>query len=270
MSNPETAPALAAENLATLASVSHGFFTRGGGVSRKIYESLNCGFGSGDDRDNVAENRRRVMSTLGFGVDRLNTVFQVHGTEVLSIESPLTRHNTAEAARKAPKADALVTRVPGVALGILTADCAPVLLADPVAGVIGAAHAGWRGLLDGVLEAAIAAMAGLGASAVNIHAAIGPCIGAASYEVDDDLANRFTDQSIDQGHYLGPATRPGHQMFNLGACARHRLQLAGVGNIQRIDCDTYADQGRFFSYRRSSHRNEADYGRMLSAIAFKD
>jgi polyphenol oxidase len=240
--------------------LAHGFFTREGGVSDGIYASLNCGFGSGDERAAVAENRTRVAARLNLPPSGLRTVHQVHGRTVVTVESqdwPPTA---------APKADAMVTRQPGVALGILTADCAPVLLADPAAGVIGAAHAGWRGALDGVLEATVAAMVKLGARDEAIRAAVGPCIAQPSYEVGADFPLPFLQQDEVNSRFFSPG-RSGRHQFDLAGYVAARLANAGVGTVQVMRVDTYAEPELCFSYRRATHRGEPDYGRQLSAIA---
>lgn len=244
------------------ATLRHGFFTRQGGVSAGLYGSLNCGIGSADNAEAVAENRRRVAGRLGFGTDRLITGFQVHSADAVVIDRPL-------GADARPHADGFVTRTPGIVLGILTADCAPVLLADPSAGVIGAAHAGWRGAFGGILESVLDAMVGLGANRAAIRAAIGPTIAQASYEVGSEFVARFRAASASNSRYFEPASRPGHFLFDLAGYVADRLRRAGIHAVDRRDiaADTYADPDRFFSYRRSCHHKEPDYGRHLSAIA---
>jgi polyphenol oxidase len=239
--------------------LTHGFFTREGGVSGGIYASLNCGFGSGDDRGAVAENRARVAARLGLA--DLRTVHQVHGRTVAAIDGAAAWMPTA-----APRADAMVTATPGVALGILTADCAPVLLADPAAGVIGAAHAGWRGALDGVLEAAVDAMVALGAQRGAIRAAVGPCIAQPSYEVGRDFPAPFLARDRADTRFFAPG-RDGRHQFDLAGYAASRLRAARVGAVEVMQVDTYAEAELCFSYRRATHRGEPDYGRQLSAIA---
>ncbi len=244
--------------LERIAGIRHGFFTRAGGVSDGIYGSLNCGFGSDDSADNVAVNRERAMARLDLDRHALVTVYQVHGTAVHVVDG------TARAAP--PCADAMVTGTPGAALGILTADCAPVLLAEPGAGVIGAAHAGWRGALDGVLEATIAAMEALGARRASIHAAIGPCIARDSYQVGPEFPERFTALDAANDRFFGPSDRPGHFVFDLEGYVAARLGAAGIAGIDAAGRDTCAEDEHFFSYRRSTLRGEPDYGRGLSAI----
>ncbi len=240
-----------------LTGLTHGFFTRKGGASSGIYSGLNCGGGSQDQADAVAMNRARAASALGLAPEALVTIHQVHSAEVAVIDAPLEGDK--------PKADALVTNTPGVALAILTADCEPVLFADPDAGVIGAAHAGWRGAIDGVLEATLDAMEGLGANRANISAVIGPTISQAAYEVGPEFFERFMDE--DPGYdrfFVGGDGDRVH--FDLPAFGLHRLREAGVGAAQWTRHCTYGDPDRFYSFRRSVHHKEADYGRLISAI----
>lgn len=239
--------------------ISAGFFGRAGGVSKGVYESLNCGPGSNDDPAAIGENRARAIAALSHENATLCTLYQVHSDAVLVIR---------EALNDRPKADALVTKTPGLALGILTADCAPVLLADQTAGIIGAAHAGWRGALTGILEETIAAMEALGAWRAQIRAVIGPCISRQSYEVGDEFKARFLacDAAYDQFFTSGKKAQP---HFDLQGFTEHRLKGAGLDDIEKISLDTYGLEKRFFSYRRSVHRKEADYGRQLSAICLK-
>lgn len=237
----------------------HGFFTREGGVSSGIFASLNCSLGSGDASANVAENRRRVLARLGLGRDCLVTCHQVHGAEVVTAEKPWTQADR-------PRADAMVTRRKGLALGILTADCAPVLFADAEAGIVAAAHAGWRGALAGVVAATVAAMRREGAELARIKAAIGPCIGFQSYEVGAEFPAPFLAQSTANAAFFRPASRPGHHLFNLAAYVRSRLFEAGITQIDATGGDTAAEAGRFFSYRRSCLAGERQFGHELSAI----
>ena len=239
--------------------IRHGFFTREGGVSDGIFASLNCGFGSNDDAAKVVENRRRAMAALGLAPDRLAICHQIHSPDVITVETPW-RHEDR------PRGDAMVTRQPGVALGVLTADCAPVLFADREARVIGAAHAGWRGALTGVLEATVAAMEKLGAAKARIAAGIGPCIAQASYEVGPEFPAPFLAEDAAHARFFRPATRAGHFTFDLAGYVAHRLQRLGVAQVERTGGDTAAEAARFFSYRRSCLRKEPDYGRELSAI----
>jgi YfiH family protein len=255
-----TAPHLPAESLAALSGVRHAFYTRRGGVSEGVYDSLNCGLGSGDDRDAVIENRRRAMAVLDLPEAALATNYQVHSPDVAVVEQPWPRDER-------PRADALVTRAPGVALGILTADCAPLLFADAAARVVGAAHAGWRGALSGVAEATVAAMAGLGADIRRIHAAIGPCIAQASYEVGPEFPGPFLAQAADSERFFQPSRREGRFMFDLAGYLAARLKALGIAEVEILARDTCSDAESFFSYRRTTLAGGGDYGRGLSAIA---
>ena len=241
-----------------LPGIRHGFFTRAGGVSTGLYASLNCGVGSKDERLAVIENRARVAAALGVAAGRLATPYQVHGTEAVIVE-------TAWEPGKGPKADAVVTNRPGVALGVGTADCGPILIADAKAGVIGAAHAGWRGAIDGIAEAAIAAMVTLGARRERMVAVLGPSISQANYEVGPELIARFTADNADNARYFVASSRPGHALFDLPGYTVDRFAAAGVTAVA-MDLCTYAEPERFYSYRRATHRGEPDYGRLLSAI----
>ena len=247
---------------ASLDGLPHGFFDRAGGVSEGVVAGLNCGLGSGDEPAHVAENRRRALAAV-LPSGRLVGVYQVHGADAVTVVQPW-----GDAAR--PHADALVTARPGVVLGILTADCAPVLLADAAAGVVGAAHAGWKGALAGVTDAAIVAMEGLGARRDRIVAAIGPTIARASFEVGDDLVARFLADDGGNGRFVsaGPGGRP---HFDLEAYVAHRLAAAGVRRVEALGLDTYATRlsggDRFYSYRRATHRGEPEYGRQIALIA---
>jgi hypothetical protein len=242
-----------------VARIRHGFFSRNGGVSEGAYDSLNCGHGSGDAAEKVSENRARAMAMLELDGGRLVTAYQCHSTEVAEVEEPWERED-------APKVDALVTRRPRLALGILAADCAPVLMADAKGRAIGAAHAGWRGALGGILEATIEAMVALGAEREAIVVGVGPMIGQRSYEVGLEFPAPFLAQSEDNGDFFYPARREGHFMFDLKGYIGRRLGRAGVGRVQILPCDTCAEENRFFSYRRACLRGESDYGRGLSAI----
>ena len=243
--------------------LGHGFFARGGGVSSGLYNSLNCGFGSKDDPVHVAVNRKRAVEALDGNPDQLVTLYQVHNRNTVRVERPWER-------RDAPKADAMVTDQPGITLGILTADCAPILLADEAGGVIGAAHAGWRGTFAGIIESAIEAMTNLGAKPSRIVAAVGPCIGFSSYEVGPEFPEPFLLDDQSNSRFFKAASRPRHFLFDLAGYAARRLHNAGVSSIDRLDHDTFADDTSFFSYRRTLHRGEDDYGRLLSAIALRD
>ncbi len=254
---------LTADNLGRLPHVAHGFFTRNGGVSQGIYASLNCGPGSDDAREAVVQNRRSALSTLANGGHaQLVTLYQIHGAGALRVGEPWPIDSP-------PEADAMATRVPGLALGILTADCAPVLLADEEAGVVGAAHAGWRGALSGVIESAVAAMEELGARRAQIAAAIGPCISRRNYEVDEGFRTRFVDAARSNDRFFEAAERPAHWRFDLEAYVAECLGIAGVDNLSRLGVCTYARETEFFSYRRNTHRGERDYGRQISAIMLK-
>lgn len=253
---------LFAPALQAVPGIRHAFFTREGGVSTGIYDSLNGGLGSNDDAASVAENRRRLAASFGADVDRLVTVHQVHSPDAVIA-------TTAWDAPARPRTDAIVTATPRLVLGITTADCGPVLFADPEARVIGAAHAGWKGALTGVLESTLAAMEQLGAARARIVAAIGPLIRQPSYEVGTEFVARFTEADAAHARFFAPAAREGHAMFDLGGFIHARLAAAGVGRIDDIGVCTYADP-RFFSYRRSVHRNEGDYGRHIHAIALAD
>jgi YfiH family protein len=243
-----------------LDGVSHGFFTRQGGVSSGYYSSLNGGLGSNDTKANVTENRARMAAALGVEPRRLLTAFQIHSPDVAVVEAPW-------ALEARPNADAIVTRTPSLAIGVTTADCGPILLADPQAQIIGAAHAGWRGALSGVVEATVDAMERLGAERGQIRAAIGPMIRQSNYEVGPDLIAHFVAADPGNERFFAPAPRPHHALFDLGGYIAARLKGAGIQRIEDIGLCTYADPDRFFSYRRSSHRAEADYGRHVNAIA---
>lgn len=244
------------------AGVRHGFFTRKGGVSEGLYNGLNVGIGSRDSRDNVVKNRARVAAAMGVAADALVTVFQVHSADVVHVTQPLRDSER-------PDADAMVTDRPGLALGVLTADCGPVLFADPAARVIGAAHAGWKGAFGGVLEATIAAMEKLGARREAILAALGPAIGRDNYEVGPEFVQRFIDADSGNDRFFRPSGREGHHLFDLDGYTLARLAGAGVTTDHVARC-TYAGEDSFFSYRRATHRGEADYGRQISAIVLGD
>ena len=242
---------------AALGDVAHGFLGRSGGVSIGTYAGLNVGIGSDDDADAVAENRHLATEAVLPG-SRLVTAYQVHSADAVAIRVAPHDHLR-------PHADALVTDRPGLALGILTADCAPVLLADRAAGVVGAAHAGWKGALGGVTDSTLAAMEALGARRERIVAAVGPCIARVSYEVDTAFARRFESVDPANERFFTPG-RPDHFQFDLEAYVAARLAAAGVGRVETLGLDTYADAGRFYSYRRATHRGEPGYGRQISLI----
>ena len=234
----------------------HGFFTRKGGASSGIFAGLNCGTGASDQAEIVAINRTRVAEAMGVGPQALVTVHQVHSADAIPVTGPLTDR---------PQADALVTATPGVLLGVLTADCQPVLFHDAAAGVVGAAHAGWRGAVDGVLEATIDAMEGLGSQRANIHAVIGPTISQAAYEVGPEFFDRFRDEDPETTRFF--ANGQGDRLlFDLPGYGLWRLRTAGVGHAEWTGHCTYRDAGRFYSFRRTTHAGEADYGRLISTI----
>lgn len=237
-------------------TATHGFFTRKGGASSGIFTGLNCGPGSTDLSEIVAINRARVAAFMAVAPDNLLTLHQVHSPDVVTLTEPFTTR---------PRADAMVTRAPGLALGILTADCQPVLFSDPQAGVIGAAHAGWRGTKDGVLEATVAAMTALGATPQGITAIIGPCISQSAYEVGQEFFEAFTDDDPETARYFASGTG-GRMLFDLPAYGLARLRAAGVGHAEWTRHCTYRDPARFYSYRRTTHAGEADYGRLISVI----
>ena len=261
--SPELTPPLRSNLLSEAVGLRHGFFSRRGGVSDGLYNSLNCGFGSSDNPANVTKNRARALMALGTQPGNLVTAYQVHSPIAVCVKRPWKGD-------KAPKADALVTDQPGVTLGILTADCAPVLLVDEASGVIGAAHGGWRGALTGILEATIETMINLGARPSRIAAAIGPCIGFDSYEVGREFPDPFLAENQADAVYFRDAPRPDHFLFNLAGYVAGRLHNAGITRIDRLDCDTFAEEASFFSYRRALHRAEKDYGRLISAISLAD
>ena len=244
-------------------SIRHAFFTREGGVSGGVYASLNCGFGSRDDPQRVCRNRTIAAAQFGLGPERLVTCHQVHGTTAITVERPWARPAN-------PHADGMVTAVPGIALGVLAADCAPVLFADPTARIIGAAHGGWRGTLAGVIEATVAAMTALGAETGAIRAGIGPCIGQNSYEVGTEFHTAFAVSDGDSLRFFLPAARSGHFLFDLGGYIAHRLARLGLAAIERAPHDTAAEEALFFSYRRACLRGDPDYGRGLAAIALAE
>jgi YfiH family protein len=249
---------LTAESL-RIPGVSHGFFTRVGGASQGVYASLNAGVGSRDAPEAVNENRARVAAALGAAPERLAVPFQIHSPDALAITElwPVDAR---------PRCDALVTATPGLALGVTGADCGMILFADQRARVIGAAHAGWKGALKGVIEGTVTTMERLGAKRSDIVAGLGPCIGPKSYEVGPEFVAAFADAGEDTRRYFAPSRREGRSMFNLNAYIAERASRAGVGRFEDLGLDTYADERRFFSYRRATHRKEPDYGRLMSVI----
>ncbi|QXX75419.1 polyphenol oxidase family protein [Methylovirgula sp. HY1] len=252
MTEPIRSDLLLAQNIA------HGFFTRHGGVSQGLYASLNGGVGSKDDAAAVAENRRRMAASLG--VTHLLVPYQIHSPDAMIVEAAFTPDER-------PRCDALVTRTRNIGLGVTGADCGIVLFADADAQVIGAAHAGWKGALTGVLEATLDAMERQGAARGNIKAVLGPTIGQNSYEVGPEFFDRFIADDKDYASFFASSTRQNHRLFDLPGFIGFRLQRAGIGAFENLGLDTYADDARFYSYRRSVHRQEEDYGRLVAAIA---
>lgn len=248
-----------AEGLSRFASIRHGFLGTEGGVSEGAFGTLNCGFGSGDDLDRVAENRRRALGHIGAPDAILVSAHQQHTNKAIPVTEPWQPGD-------APVADAMATSKPGIALGILSADCAPVLMADGDAGVIGAAHAGWRGALDGVTDALIAAMIELGAKAHNISAAVGPCIQQESYEVGPEFRERFIAADAGNADLFAAGPKPGHEMFDLPGYLMVRLRASALGDLVKLGVDTYPDDSGYFSYRRCCHQGISQYGRALSVI----
>jgi len=251
---------LQAGALSALAGIRHAFFTRQGGVSEGIYASLNAGIGSDDDPVKVVENRARMAAALGVGAEFLLTPYQIHSPKAVIVDTPWS-------VKERPRADALVTTRSGLAIAITTADCGPVLLADHAARVIGAAHAGWRGAAAGVLEATLEAMERCGADRRRIVAALGPMIRQPSYEVGLDLVRVFNSEESGNERFFKPAARPGHALFDLASYIAARLNRMEIARVEDLGQCTYSDPVRFFSYRRSAHSGESDYGRHISAIA---
>ncbi len=254
MPSPILAPAL------SLPGIRHAFFTREGGASTGVYASLNGGVGSRDEPGAVAENRFLMAAALGVAPENFAVPYQVHSAEALVIEAPF-------ASNERPRVDGLVTRTPGLAVGVTGADCGVVLLADPSARVVAAVHAGWKGAFTGVLEATVAAMVVAGATRPNITAVLGPTIGQPSYEVGPEFVARFTEAEAAHAKFFKPSARDGHSLFDLPAFIGERLAACGVGGFTDLELDTYADERRFFSYRRATHRGDPDYGRLVAAIA---
>lgn len=250
-----------APELAAVPGLRHAFFTREDGVSDGLYRSLNGGLGSADDPERVRENRGRMAARLGIPPANLVSLYQVHSAEAVIVTKPWS-------AESRPKADGMATARPGIALAIATADCGPVLFADRRAGVIGAAHAGWKGALGGVLEATLARMEALGAHRADVVAVLGPTIGPASYEVGPDLVARFVAEDHGNGRWFRAGTGD-RSFFDLPGYIVDRLERAGLACVRSLDLCTYADERRFFSYRRATHRAEPDYGRLISALALE-
>ncbi len=248
-----------APELARLSGIRHAFFTRAGGASEGLYASLNCGPGSADRPEAVAENRRRAAAAIGIGEAALTTAWQVHGRDVLTLTEPIPQANR-------PKVDGFVTGRPGIGLGVLAADCTPVLFADAEARVIGACHAGWKGALAGITDATVEAMEAIGARRGRMIAAIGPAIRQASYEVGPELRAAFVETDAAAARFFRPSSRAGHFMFGLTDYVAARLAALGVGTVADTGLDTRSDPDRFYSYRRMTLAGEADYGRQLSAI----
>ena len=248
-----------APELKSARSLRHGFFTREGGYSGGHFASLNCGYGSGDDKPTVAKNRAVAGQSLGVPGDRMLTVWQWHSPDVIFAEAPWDP-------LAPPKGDAIVTTKPGLAIAVLTADCAPILFADEEAGVIGAAHAGWKGAIAGVSDATIAAMEQKGARRAAITAIIGPTISQAAYEVGPDFSAPFIKEDAGNADFFRPSPRAAHHMFDLPGYLARRMTAKGVGRVVNLGLCTYSDEARFYSYRRATHRNEKDYGRQISAI----
>jgi len=251
---------LQAANLSKLAGIRHAFFTRAGGVSDGVYESLNGGVGSRDAPDKVAENRARMAASLGVAPERLISAYQIHSPTVVVADQPWSADNR-------PRADAIVTRTPKLAIGVSTADCGPLLFADAEAGVIGAAHAGWRGAASGVIEATVAAMEQLGAERDRIAVALGPTIRQANYEVGPEFVASFTADDPTNAQFFESSPKTGHAMFDLAGYIASRIRRAGIAQFEDLGLCNYAEPARFFSFRRMTHRGEADYGRHINAIA---
>jgi YfiH family protein len=247
-----------ASTLESCDGIRHGFFTRQGGVSKGVYGSLNCGLGSRDDAENVRQNRALVAETLGVPPERLLTLYQIHSATTVIVDKPWNG--------TVSEADALVTRTPGLAIGALTADCAPVLFCDPEARVIAAAHAGWRGALLGIIEATVASMERLGATPERVVAVIGPTISQRAYEVGSDYVERFLAEEPASSPFFMTDDSSGEPHFDLAGYVAERLKRAGVGTVSDLGLCTYCDETRLFSYRRSQHHGEDDYGRQISAI----
>ena len=257
-----TSPSIEAKTHALLesAGVSHGYFTRRGGVSSGLYKGLNVGSGSNDAPEAVAENRLRAAKFMNPRCEAVITPWQVHSPDAVIVDGPFQGEK--------PKADGIVTATPGLVIGVVTADCGPILFSDPKARVIGAAHAGWKGAMDGVLENSIAAMEKLGARRAAIRAVLGPSISQRNYEVGPEFVSAFLAKDPGFKRFFTPSPRPDHCMFDLRTFTLRRLEAAGVECAMTDDC-TYADEDNFYSYRRATHRKEADYGRQLSAISIR-
>jgi len=245
--------------LSGIDGITHGFFSKQGGHSTGLYQSLNCGLGSNDDQASVMKNRDVVSQAMGVEAGSLVSLYQVHSPKVVVVDKPWSRED-------APQADAMVSTQPGIALGVLTADCAPVLFSNSAGTVIGAAHAGWKGAVGGVIEATISAMVELGAEKTEIYGVVGPCIRPQSYEVGADMYELLTNANPINSQFFDPGKREGHYQFDLPSYALIRLANSGIGMVEDTPGDTYADEDMYFSYRRATHRNEQDYGRQISTI----
>lgn len=241
-----------------LGDATHAFFTRQGGVSTGVYASLNGGVGSNDDQVAVAENRRRMAERLGVAATHFLVPFQIHSAEAIAVSGPW---------RERPRCDGLATATPGVGLGVTGADCGVLLFADTRAGVVGACHAGWKGALSGVIAATVATMKKLGARRADIRAALGPTIRQQSYEVGPEFVAQFTAADLDFARYFAPSPRAGHAQFDLPGLIARRVEEAGLGGFEDLRLDTYSDETRFYSYRRTTHRKEPDYGRLVAGVS---
>lgn len=250
-----------APGLSSINAVRHGFFTREGGVSQGIYGSLNTGYGSDDDAGKVKENRHRIAAHLGVDNDSLLTIHQWHSADAVTADKPWD-------VRKPPKGDAIVTDRPGIAVAVNTADCTPVLFSSGDGRVVGAAHAGWKGAIGGILDATVSRMKELGAK--DVHAAIGPTISQMNYEVGPEYRDRFVERDAGSDRFFIPSEKPDHFMFDLPGFVRARLDALELASVEDTALCTYADEQRFFSYRRTVHRGEPDYGRQLSAICIRE
>ncbi len=250
---------ITASKLQSCPTIRHGFFTRRDGVSSGVFAGLNCGYGSGDEARNIDQNRAIAMAKLGLKRQDLNTIYQVHSPDVVVADGPWLRHER-------PRADGIVTNRSGLAIGVMSADCTPVLFADHRARIIGAAHAGWKGALHGVLSNTINKMEELGGDRRHITAAVGPCIHQPSYEVGLEFRTTFVNENKDFAGYFLPSETPDHYLFDLPKFVVDRLEALGLGSVESVSVDTYANEDQFYSYRRTTHRKEADYGRGLSAI----
>lgn len=261
VANSQSVKPVQSDDLSELDGIKHGFFTRVGGVSSGIYEGLNVGIGSHDSSEKVSENRRRVAEYFALPADKLSTVYQIHSPNVVIIEKPFNGER--------PKCDAIVTAHPSIAIGVLTADCGPVLFAEQKNNIIGAAHAGWKGATGGVLESTIEAMISIGADKSKIKAVLGPTISQRNYEVGPEFSDNLLSLDTKNQQYLIASEKPNHSMFDLPCYIIDRLKNNGIEASWTGNC-TYADEELFFSYRRTTHRREEDYGRQISAIALEN